>query len=258
MGVLLGGVSQLYQGDLDLGRRAVELLLDQPPTVPDLYVEDLYYGAVAVAQRLGEIDPSMLVLIGAEARGRVPGTIERRRIAGLDLAPDEVQVAVDNAVTGYVGIDLVIEVAWGLGMLPARTVAFEVEPATTGPDPHLSPLGARALTDVVALARAEVERAPLLQLGDELCAWARGHPLEDSRAARATGEVLDGLEVLDREGRWGTTFAARDRLRAAIAAGEVSEGMTGTDWALWWSLVEELDRLQAADAQHGAPPTVDG
>lgn len=249
--LLIGGVSQLYQGDLDLGRRAVEVLRDAPPV--GCRVEDLYYGAVAIAQRLEELEPSMLLLIGAEPRGRTPGTVERRRIAALDLAPHEVQVAVGDAVTGYVGIDLVVEVAWGLGVLPARTVVLEVEPVTTGPGTELSSAGVRALHEVVGLARTEAERAPLLHLADEVRGLLVEEPLDPSGATSAVEQLLAELEVLDHEGRWAGAFGARDRLRAAISTGEVPERMTTLHWGLWWGLIEELDRLQAADGGSGAP-----
>jgi hypothetical protein len=251
MGALIGGVSQLYQGDLDLGRRAAARLAEQPPGNPEVLVEDLYYGAVAIAQRLQELTPSMLLLVGAERRGRTPGSIERRRIPQLDLRPEEVQVAVGDSVTGYVGIDLVVEVAWGLGVLPPRTVALEVEPVTIGPGTELSPVGADALERVVAMARLEVERVPLLELADEVRTELAQRMLEPSPALRAAEEILVALEVLDREGRWAGAFAARDRLRLAISNGEVGDGMTSLDWGLWWTLIEELDRLQAAEADVG-------
>lgn len=249
MGVLIGGVSQLYQGDLDLGRRAAARLVEDPPSVPDVRVEDLYYGAVAIAQRLEELIPSVLLLIGAEQRGREPGSIERRRIRQLDLRADEVQVAVGDSVTGYVGIDLVVEVAWGLGVLPPRTVVLEVEPATTGPDTELSELGSEALEQVIAMARLEVGRVPVLELADELRSELAEHPLEPSPALEATNNILAALEILDAEGRWGEAFAARDRLRMAISAGQLGDGMTVLDWGLWWALIEELDRLGAHEAE---------
>jgi Ni,Fe-hydrogenase maturation factor len=99
--VLVGGVGQLYQGDLDLGRLAAERLAAEA-LGPDVLVEELHYGAVAVAQRLEELRPRALVLVGAVARGRRPGTVERRLIRNLHLPPERVQRAVGDAVTGYV------------------------------------------------------------------------------------------------------------------------------------------------------------
>jgi hydrogenase maturation protease len=156
--VLVGGVGQLYQGDLDAGRVLVERLaaIDLGPGVA---VEDLHYGAVAVAQRLDELGVDALVLVGAETRGRAPGSVERRRVAAAGLGPQAAQAAqaaVSDAVTGYVGIDLVIEVAHALGALPSRTVVIDVEPATTEPRDALSGAVAAALDDMVELVRHEV------------------------------------------------------------------------------------------------------
>jgi hydrogenase maturation protease len=157
--ILVGGVGQLWQGDLDLGRRAVELLA--PGSPPDVIVEDLFYGAVAVAQRLEELGPDRLVLVGAAERGRPPGTVDVRLLPTPDrLGAESVQGAVADAVTGYVSIDLLVEVAAGFGVLPADTVAVEVEPASCAPSLTLSPEASAALP--VALARVrEVVARPL-------------------------------------------------------------------------------------------------
>ena len=69
-----------------------------------------------------------------------------------------------------------------------------------------------------------------------------------SRALTTMTDLLAELELLEREGRWGRGFALRDRLRLAIAAGEVSEGMEHRDWGLWWAMIEEMDRLEALEA----------
>jgi hydrogenase maturation protease len=156
--VLVGGVGQLFQGDLDLARHIVAALAADPPP-GDVLVEDLHYGAVAVAQRLQDLRPQALVLVGATPRGRPPGTVERRRIDGVARAPAELQRAVGEAVTGTVSIDLVVEVAFALGALPASTVAVEVEPASLEPAEELSAEARRRLPEVVALVREEVRGA---------------------------------------------------------------------------------------------------
>jgi hydrogenase maturation protease len=154
--VLVGGVAHLYQGDLDLGRLALERLGDAGPGV---VVEDLSYGAVAVAQRLEELAPERLVLVSAVARGRAPGTVERRTPDASAWTPEQVQRSVADAVTGYLHVDLVLDVAQGLGVLPDDTVVVEVEPASVEPSEHLSTVAERALDEAVALVRAEL-RAP--------------------------------------------------------------------------------------------------
>ncbi len=247
MTVLVGGVSELFQSDLDLGRIAVERLWAEN-LGPDVVVEELHYGAVAVVQRLEELRPDTLVLISAVRRERPVGTVERRRIDPPALTPTELQASVGDAVTGYVHPDLVVEVASGFGALPTRTVVIEVEPALTGSGEGLSASATAALDTALELVRAEVRRAPLLDLAAQLRPLVDGDRLQDSTSLTALRELLVELEQLDRDGRWGRSFAVRDQLKWAIATGASAEGMDHRDWALWWTLIEELDRLEAAEA----------
>ena len=242
--ILVGGVGELFQGDLDVGRVVIERL--QGEGLGDhALVEDLHYGAVAVAQRLEEVKASHLVLVGAVERGRLPGTVERRKVQAQLSAPAEVQQAVGDAVVGYVSIDLVVEVAAGLGALPARTIAIEVEPVLVGPSDQLSPEVSGKLDQIAALARAEIERAPLLELAQRIAdhlAQAGGR-LHDAPATATLVALIEAIEVLGDEGRWGRLFVLRDRLRRQMDAGETGEGMDTLDWALWWGLLEELDKV---------------
>ncbi len=254
MTVLLGGIYELFQSDLDLGRLAVEQLRGEG-LGPEVHVEDLHYGAVAIVQRLEELRPDTLVLVTAVRRDRPPGTVERRRLQPSRVDPSAFQAAVGDAVTGYVHIDLLLEVASGFGALPARTVAVEVEPERVGPGAELSGLVSAALEQALELVRAEVRRAPLLALADELRPLVTGDRLAESTVLATLRELLDELAGLDRDGRWGRAFALRDRLKLGIAEGGVSEGMDHRDWGLWWALIEELDRLEAVEAS-ALPPRV--
>ena len=247
--VLVGGVGELFQGDLDLGRAAVERLALEP-LGDHVAVEDLHYGAVAVAQRLEELRPSHLVLVGGVVRGRSPGTVERRRADPGALPPDQFQLAVGDAVTGYVSIDLVVEVAAGLGVLPRRTVTVEVEPATTALCDHLSPEGTAGLEEALRIVRAEVARVPLLDLARQIGSrWGEDpERLADAPAAATVLELVGALAVLGDEGRWGRVYPLREVLRRQLDAGETGERMDALDWALLWALLEELDRALGADA----------
>ena len=247
MTVLVGGVYELFQGDLDLGRLALERLRAED-LGRDVLAEDLHYGAVAVVQRLEDLRPDAFVIVTAVRRDRPPGTVERRRITPAPVDPADFQAAVGDAVTGYVHVDLLVEVASGFEALPQRTVAVEVEPAHVGPGEGLTPQATAALEQALDVVRAEVRRAPLLQLADELQQLVQGDRLADSDALTALRALLVELRLLDREGRWGRTFALRDRFKLAIAGAVSSEGMDHRDWGLWWALVEELDRVEALEA----------
>lgn len=243
MTILIGGVSELYQGDLDLGRVAAERLAEEE-LGPDVTVEDLHYGAVAVSQLLEDLNPDALILVGATARGRCPGAVERRRITDMPITDERVQAAVGDAVTGYVSMDLVVEVAAALGRLPGRTVAIEVEPARTVPSETLSRQARAGLENALEIVRLEVRRTPLLIAAHRIRALLTEGRLEPSPAVQAMDDLVHELVALDERGSWGAAFALRDRVRLRISGGETAQGMTHLDWGLWWGLIEELDRLQ--------------
>jgi hydrogenase maturation protease len=152
--ILVGGVSQLYQSDHDVGREVVDGLGDL--AAPGVHVEDLSYGAIAVVHRLEELRPDVLILVGTHARGRPAGTVEPRRVAASELTPEELQGAVLDAGTGYVDLALTVDVIHALGVLPARTVVVEIEPAETGPGEGLSDAVRDAVAPAAALIRREV------------------------------------------------------------------------------------------------------
>ena len=247
MTVLVGGVYELFQSDLDLGRLALERLRAEDLGA-DVLLEDLHYGAVAVVQRLQELRPEAFVLVTAVRRERPPGTVERRRIERVPVDPSDFQAAIGDAVTGYVHLDLLVEVASGFDALPSRTVAVEVEPERTASGEGLTGAAAAGLEVALDLVRTEVRRLPLLALADQLRPLVAGERLEESSALAALRELLDELQQLDREGRWGRAFALRDRFKLGIAGAVGSEGMDHRDWALWWAVIEELDRLEAVEA----------
>ena len=151
-------MGELYQGDLDLGRHAVDRLATED-LGPGVLVEELHYGAVAVAQRLEDLRPDLLIVVGAVVSGRPPGTVVRRVVEQETRPAADVQRAVGDAVTGYVGIDLVLEVAAGFGALPERTIAIEVEPASVESSEDLSEEGTRALERALELVREELRAA---------------------------------------------------------------------------------------------------
>lgn len=250
---MVGGVGALYQGDLDLGRRAVEQLT-QEPFGPHVLVEDLYHGAVDVVRMLEDLRPEALVLVGAEARDRPAGTVERRRLPPAGLSTDEARLAVGEALTGYVTIDLLVEVASAFGALPPHTVAVEVEPCWVELSEDLSPQAKTGLAIALDLVRIEIDRSALFTLARQLRDLCAGDRLERAPAVETLQGLLSELALLDREARWGRTFGLRDRLRLEISGGKTGEGMEYLDWSLWWTLIEELDRLQALEGQPVKPP----
>lgn len=150
-------MGQLWQGDLDLGRRAVEVLAAED-LGPGVVVEDLCYGAVQVSWRLDDLRPQGLVIVGAHARGRPAGTVERRIVEPFEIPADEARHAVDEALTGYLSVDLLVEVLAAFGALAPQTIVIDVEPQTRYPSCDLSLICAEALDAALALVRAEARR----------------------------------------------------------------------------------------------------
>lgn len=246
MTVLVGGVGELFQSDLDVGRRAVDqLALEQ--LGDGVFVEELHYGAVAVAHRLQELCPEWLLLIGAVSWGGRPGVVRRRVMRDLAPAAEDVQAAVRDAAVGYVDIPLLLDVCAGFGVLPSRTVLLEVQPARTDSGVELSAEVEAALPELGRLVRAELARRPLVEVVARLHERCAGDRLEPSPPLTTVRELLAELDGYDDTDRWGAAFALRDRLRLQIAQSHTGEGMEHLDWALWWALIEELDRLQPLD-----------
>lgn len=242
--VLVGGVGELFQSDLDLGRLVVNhLMAEEFPR--GVYVEDLSYGAIPFTHRLMELQPHVLILVGSKQRDREPGSIHRRRVDGVDRTPEQLQTAVGDAYVGYVDLDLAVDVAFALDLLPPRTVVIEVEAAEVGPSDQLSPSGKAAMAPTASAVRREIILAPLFDLIRQLRPRLEPDVLEPSRLLDALQELLGHLDILDDEGRWAGTFNAKDHVNLAISSGDTSTDMDHGDWGMVWGLVEELTRLQS-------------
>ena len=127
--VLVGGYGRPGMRDLDFGRQVVECLqqFDWPDEV---VVEDLSYSAPLVLNRLQELRPAKVVLVGAVARALdPPATLRRYRLNLTPPDPREVTRSVEESVMGLVDLDHTLAMARHWGGLPADTVIIEVEPA---------------------------------------------------------------------------------------------------------------------------------
>lgn len=148
MRVLIGGVGYRNLRDESLGPVVVDQLA--PRALDGIEVEDLSYGPVALSQNLQERPPyDRVVLVAAVRRGRLPGTIERYRWAGVLPPPDEIQARVAEAVTGVISLDNLLVVCGALGGLPDDVRVVEVEPAEEGWGEGFSPEVEARLPDVV-------------------------------------------------------------------------------------------------------------
>jgi hydrogenase maturation protease len=118
--------------DLDFGRRVIDYLqdLDWPDGV---VVEDLSCSAPLVLNRLQELRPAKVVLLGAVPRGfDPPATLRRYQLDLTPPPPAKVHRSLEESAMGMVDIDQTLSIARHWGGLPADTVIIEVEPAEAG------------------------------------------------------------------------------------------------------------------------------
>ncbi|HEX6586323.1 MAG TPA: hydrogenase maturation protease [Solirubrobacterales bacterium] len=127
--VLVGGIGYRNLRDGSVGIHVIERLADRASDAVE--VEDVSYHPVGLSQNLQEREPyDRVVLVGAAARGRAPGTVSAYRWDGALPDPDEIQTRVSEAVTGVISLDNTLIVCGALGGFPDDVRVVEVEPAS--------------------------------------------------------------------------------------------------------------------------------
>jgi hydrogenase maturation protease len=129
--ILVGGVGYTNLRDRSFGPLLIERLR-QRTWPPDVVVDDLSFGPIDVLFKLqAEPRPFKLgIFVGAVARGRPVGAVERYEWGASTLSVDELQARVGEAVTGIVSLDNLVHILAHFRALPHRTVLIEVEPET--------------------------------------------------------------------------------------------------------------------------------
>ncbi|HUR23967.1 MAG TPA: SpoIIE family protein phosphatase, partial [Acidimicrobiales bacterium] len=189
--------------DLDFGRQVIDCLqqLEWPAGV---VIEELPCSPALVLNRLQELRPTKVVLLGAVTRGDEPPGRLRRYAFHHATMPD-----VDHSLT----------VARQWGGLPADTVVIEVEPADTGYGPGFSEALAGSFDAIIDLVREElagldfgsVEVVPAPAGPDVwdahggamagLVSYARDHAR--ARHSSSTPAPVDGVALAGRVEPWG-------------------------------------------------------
>ncbi|HJV08964.1 MAG TPA: SpoIIE family protein phosphatase [Acidimicrobiales bacterium] len=197
--------------DLDFGRQLVECLqeLDLPAGV---VVEILPCSAPLVLNRLQELRPARVVLLGAVARGDDAGTVRRYRLVDMSL----------------VDLDHTLAFARQWGGLPADTVVIEVEPDEIELAPGFSDALAGAFDPVLDMVREELDDLPEeppapapaeVDQWNDLVTYAHDH--QRSRRSRSSPAPVEGVDLAGRVRPWGVfTESGGDWFDAIPLAGD--------------------------------------
>jgi hydrogenase maturation protease len=111
--------------------------------------EDLGYHPIGFIFNLEERPAyDRIVLVGAVARGREPGTVTTYRWDHALPSPEEIQERVSEAVTGVVSLDNLLIITEALGTLPDDVRIIEIEPADETWGEGFSPLIESKLTEI--------------------------------------------------------------------------------------------------------------
>jgi hypothetical protein len=162
--ILIGGIGYRFQGDLSFGLHVTDAL--DAARLPDgVDVLDLGYGAIYVAQDLGDAEPryDRVVLVAAAVRDRAPGlygpsagTGPPRGMSG----PAEVQARILEAGAGVIDLDHLLVIGTHFGAFPADLRVVEFEPTDQRQGERLSALAERLLPAAIArVRRAALEPA---------------------------------------------------------------------------------------------------
>ena len=149
--VLLGGIGYRNLRDGSIGLHVIERLAER---VGDgVEVEDVSYHPVGLSQNLQERPRyDRVVLVGAVARDRPPGTVTSYRWDGQLPDSEEIQTRVSEAVTGVISLDNTLIVCGALGGFPEDVRVVEIEPASEQWGEELTPEVEERLPEIVEAA----------------------------------------------------------------------------------------------------------
>ncbi len=158
---LIAGVGYRNLRDLSFGPTLIDVAgeLEWPP---DVAIEDLSYGPIAVYQWFLE-NPERFgraIFVAAAVRGRTPGSLYRYDWPGTSAKSedheDEVQARIGEALTGVIGVDNLLIICGHFGVLPHHVSVIEVEPEDESWGPDLTEGTLLRLRETIAALRAEV------------------------------------------------------------------------------------------------------
>jgi hydrogenase maturation protease len=146
--VLVGGVGYRFLRDGALGPHLADNLAERAGN--GIEVEDLSYHPIGFTQNLQERPPyDRIVLVGAVARGRKPGTVTAYRWDHVLPPNKDIQERVSEAVTGVISLDNLLIVTEALGAFPDDVRVVEAEPEDEGWGDGFSPAIEAKLPEII-------------------------------------------------------------------------------------------------------------
>jgi hydrogenase maturation protease len=185
---LVGGLGMPGLRDLDFGRQVVGYLqhLDWPEAVT---VEDLACSAHLVLDRLKELRPAKVVVVGSAARGSdPPGTLRRYQLDLTAPPPGRVHQGLTDSLGEMTDLDHTLAVVRHWGGFPVDTIVIEVEPLDCGFGPGFSEELGDCIEPILAMVREE--------LACDSQAGVAEHPLSVEDA------LADDQPALSRDEQW--------------------------------------------------------
>lgn len=155
--ILLAGIGYPDIGDLSFGPKLVERLRDTPLPA-GTQIEDLSYGPIPILHWF-EDEPGRFdraIFVGAEERGREPGSLSTYDWMNTDPDPEDVHARVCEAVTGVISLENLLIILQHFGAMPPETSVIEIEPANREWGPDLSPTGERRMEEALTWIQREV------------------------------------------------------------------------------------------------------
>ncbi len=156
--IVVGGIGLPWLRDLDFGTQFLRRI-EGEEWPKGVYVEDMSYAGHRVLDRLKELRPHKVILVGAMPRDVDPaGTIRRYQLDPDPPAepPAELQERLAEAASGIIDLDHTLAIVrWGKGF-PADTVVIEVEPGDRSFGLGFSDEVEATVDEVLALIREEV------------------------------------------------------------------------------------------------------
>lgn len=154
MRTIIAGVGYANLSDSSIGPAAVtELKKETWP--PNITIDDLSYGPIAVMHNLSDASPryDRMVIITAADFGAKPPAMRWSRWHGPPRDPEEVQGRIGEAVTGVIDWENLLVVLQQFKVLPPQTYVVAVQPLETEFGMDLSPGVAQLMPEVLRVAR---------------------------------------------------------------------------------------------------------